>query len=126
MISLKPRGRFNLTAMDVIFLSVFEARRLSNEEYDGLMGLGIDNEGDSSKSFIETLYYQNQIQSPAFSFYLLGTQKISRSYIGDIKNNVYISDLFKDHIHECFVPRGENKWFCQINKTIKLKKKKKK
>ena len=125
MISLKPRGRFNLIAMDVIFLSVFEAQNLINDENDGLMGLGIDNKGDSSKSFIETLYYQNQIQSPAFSFYLLGTQNISRLYIGDIINNVYISDLFKGHIHECFVPEGEKNWFCQINKNIKLKKNKK-
>ena len=109
--------------MDVIFLSIFEAQSLSNEEYDGLMGLGIDNEGDSSKSFIETLYYQNQIQSPAFSFYLLGTQKLPRLYIGDILNNVYISNLFKGHIHECLVPKGQ-KWFCQINKNIKLKKNK--
>jgi len=124
MISLKLRGRFKLTAMDVIFLSVFEAQNLSNDEYDGLMGLGINNEGDSSKSFIETLYYQNQIQSPAFSFYLLETQNISRLYIGDILNNVYISNLFKGHIHECFVPKGK-KWFCKINKNIKLKKNKK-
>ena len=84
------------------------------------MGLGIYNEGDPYNSYIETLYNQKQINSPSFSFYLFGVNNISRLYVGDILNNVYIAKLFKDKKQECIVDSNNLYWECYPFKGIKL------
>ena len=94
------------------FLSVNKEMNLTGTISDGVMGLGIYNEGDPYNSFIETLYNQKQINEPSFSFYLFGVKNISRLYIGDILNNVYISKLFKNNKQECFVEKNDLYWKC--------------
>jgi cathepsin D len=83
---LKPFNR-EVFAENYKFISVNKEMNLSGTISDGVMGLGIDNEGDPYNSFIETLYNQQQISAPAFTFYLLGVKNISRLYVGDILNN---------------------------------------
>ena len=102
------------------FLSVNNEKNLSGTASDGVMGLGIYNEGDPYNSYIETLYNQKQINSPSFSFYLFGVNNISRLYVGDILNNVYIAKLFKDKKQECIVDSNNLYWECYPFKGIKL------
>lgn len=111
IISLSPSKSF--TAENFEFLNVEYGEKL-DEKYDGIMGLGIEKE---SFSFIETLYKQNIIQSPSFSFFLFDNINSSRLYVGDILNNAYISDLFKGKIKQCFVDKKYLKWYCNLNKT---------
>jgi predicted aspartyl protease len=102
------------------FLSVNKELNLTGTISDGVMGLGIYNEGDPYNSYIETLYNQKQINSPSFSFYLFGVNNISRLYVGDILNNVYISKLFKNNKQECIVDNNDLYWECTPYKGIKL------
>ena len=102
------------------FLSVNKEMNLTGTISDGVMGLGIYNEGDPYNSFIETLYNQKQINEPSFSFYLFGVKNISRLYIGDILNNVYISKLFNNNKQECFVGKNDLFWECYPYNGIKL------
>ena len=59
-----------MQADNFIFLAIHEEKNLSGTIADGVMGLGINDEGNYRNSFIETLYNQNKIKSPSFSFYL--------------------------------------------------------
>ena len=102
------------------FLSVKNEANLTGTYSDGVMGLGIYNEGDPSNSFIETLYNQKQINAPSFSFYLFGVNNISRLYIGDILNNVYISKIFQNSKQECLVDSNDLYWQCHSNHGITL------
>ena len=101
-------------------LSVNKEINLTGTSSDGVMGLGIYNEGDPYNSFIETLYNQKQINSPSFSFYLFGVNNISRLYVGDILNNVYISKFFKNNKQECIVDSNSLYWECYPFNGIKL------
>ena len=116
---LKP---FNgeISAEKFNFLSVNKEANLTGTSSDGVMGLGIYNEGDPYNSFIETLYNQQQINSPSFSFYILGVNNISRLYIGDILNNAYISKIFKNNKQECIVDSNSLYWECYPFQGIKL------
>ncbi len=102
------------------FLSVNKELNLTGTISDGVMGLGIYNEGDPYNSYIETLYNQKQINSPSFSFYLFGVNNISRLYVGDILNNVYIAKLFKNNKQECIVDTYNLYWECTPHKGITL------
>ena len=116
---LKPFNR-ELFAENYKFISVNKEMNLSGTISDGVMGLGIDNEGDPYNSFIETLYNQQQISAPAFTFYLLGVNNISRLYVGDILNNVYLSKLFKSNLHECYVDKKSVYWECSSPNGVQL------
>ena len=102
------------------FLSVNNEINLTGTSSDGVMGLGVYNEGDPYNSFIETLYNQKQINAPAFSFYILGVKNISRLYIGDILNNAYIAKLFKNNKQECLVDNNALYWECYPSNGIKI------
>ena len=84
-VSLNSKGNFK--AKELLFLNVKEESNLTGTVSDGVFGLGIFNEDDPQISLIETLYNQKQINEPAFSFYLLGINNISRLFIGDILKN---------------------------------------
>ena len=101
-------------------LSVNKEVNLTGTSSDGVMGLGIYNEGDPYNSFIETLYNQKQINSPSFSFYILGVNNISRLYIGDILNNAYISKIIKNNKNECIVDNNALYWECYPFNGIKI------
>ena len=101
-------------------LSVNKEINLTGTTSDGVMGLGIYNEGDPYNSFIETLYNQKQINSPSFSFYILGVNNISRLYIGDILNNSYLAKIFKNNKQECIVDSSSLYWECYPFRGIKL------
>ena len=101
-------------------LSVNKEINLTGTSSDGVMGLGIYNEGDPYNSFIETLYNQKQINSPSFSFYILGINNISRLYIGDILNNAYISKIIKNNKNECIVDNNALYWECYPFNGIKI------
>ena len=116
---LKPFNR-ELFAENYKFISINKEMNLSGTISDGVMGLGIDNEGDPYNSFIETLYNQQQISAPAFTFYLLGVNNISRLYVGDILNNVYLSKLFKTNLHECYVDKNSIYWECSTPNGVQL------
>ena len=84
------------------------------------MVLGIYDEEDSHMSLIESLYKQKKINEAAFSFYLLGVNNISKIYIGNILNNEYINNLFKNNIKECYVRKDSIYWECFSNEGIIL------
>ena len=109
-VSLNSKGNFK--AKELLFVNVKEESNLTGTVGDGVFGLGIFNEDDPQISLIETLYNQKQINEPAFSFYLLGINNISRLFIGDILKNEYILKLFKNKIHECQVDKESLYWQC--------------
>ena len=91
--------------------------------FDGIVGLGINDEGDINNSLIKSLYNQGKISAPSFSFYLLSNKdqkfenNISRLYIGNILENDYINNLFKNKTKFCYLPGKNYYWICE---TIKL------
>ena len=109
-----------LSAEKLNILSVNKEINLTGTVSDGVMGLGVHDEGDPYNSFIETLYNQKQINSPSFSFYLFGVNNISRLYVGDILNNAYISKIFKNNKQECLVDSYALYWECYSYNGIKL------
>ena len=110
-----------LTADNFRFLVVNEEKNLSGTIADGVMGIGINNEGNSQNSFIQTLYKENKIKSPSFSFYLTHNKQKSRLYIGDILENDYIKELFSyTKFNKCSVPSSSNYWLCNINNGIEM------
>jgi hypothetical protein len=103
-------------------IAVYKEKYLFKTIFDGIVGLGINDEGDINNSLIKLLYEQNKISKPSFSFYLFSnnnTNDISRLYIGDILENDYIYNLFKDKINYCYLPDKNEYWLCQSN-TLKF------
>jgi hypothetical protein len=119
-ISLNKDGYFK--ANEFLFLNVKKEENLTGTVGDGVFGLGIFNENDPHMSLIESLYNQKQINNAAFSFYLLGTNNISRIFIGDILKNEYISNLFKNKIQQCQVNQDSLYWECISNDGIIISK----
>ena len=110
-----------LTADNFRFLVVNEEKNLSGTIADGVMGIGINNEGNYKNSFIQTLYKENKIKSPSFSFYLTNNKQKSRLYIGDILENDYIKQLFSyTKFNKCSVPSSSNYWLCNIKNGIEM------
>ena len=112
-----------LSVDDFKILAVYKEKYLYKTIFDGIVGLGINDEGDMDNSLIKTLYNQNKITSPSFSFYLISishqnsTNDISRLYIGDILENDYINKLFQNKIKYCYLPSSNNDyWSCESQK----------
>lgn len=105
------------------FLLTNREENLTGTVSDGVMGLGIDNEGDEANSFIYSLYNQDKIRDASFSFYLSGTREISRLYFGDILENEYMKS-FLGELKYCNVPTYSRYWECQIENGITLLKNK--
>ena len=101
------------------FLLINKEENLTGTVSDGVMGLGIDNEGDDANSFIYSLYNQNKIKDASFSFYLSGTREISRLYFGDILENEYVKSFLGEH-KSCSVPTYSRYWECQIENGLTL------
>ena len=116
-VSLNSNGKFKVN--ELLFLNVKNQQNLSGTVGDGVFGLGVYNEDDPHISFIDSLYTQNQINEPAFSFYLMGVNNISKIYIGDIFKNEYIANLFKSNINECLVDSNSLYWEC-FSQDIKI------
>ena len=124
-INSNPKKEFlynqKMQADNFIFLAIHEEKNLSGTIADGVMGLGINDEGNYRNSFIETLYNQNKIKSPSFSFYLTHSKDQSRIYIGDILENNYMKNFFKNKkFNKCDVPLLSNYWLCNIQKGIQM------
>ena len=124
-INSNPKKQFlynqKMKVDNFIFLAIHEEKNLSGTIADGVMGLGINNEGNSRNSFIESLYNQNKIKSPSFSFYLTHSKDQSRIYIGDIIENNYIKNFFKNQkFNKCDVPLKSNYWLCNIQNGINI------
>ena len=124
-INSNPKKEFlynqKMQADNFIFLAIHEEKNLSGTIADGVMGLGINDEGNYRNSFIETLYNQNKIKSPSFSFYLTHSKDQSRIYIGDIVENNYMKNFFKNKkFNKCDVPLLSNYWLCNIQKGIQM------
>ena len=118
ILSLNLNCNFNVK--DFLFLNVKTEENLTGTVGDGVFGLGIYDEDDPQMSLIESLYNQKIINEPAFSFYLLGVNNISKIYIGNILNNEYIYNLFKNKIKECYVNKDSIYWECFSNEGIIL------
>ena len=108
---------------DFKLIAVYKEKYLYKTIFDGIVGLGINDEGDMDNSLIKTLYNQYKITSPSFSFYLISinhqnsTNEISRLYIGDILENDYINKLFKNKTKYCYLPVSHNDyWLCESQK----------
>ena len=103
-------------------LCVYSEKYITQTIADGVVGLGINDEGNVKNSLIKLLYQQKQISAPAFSFYLLNNTKnnISKIYIGDIMENTYIHNLFKNNIKFCYVSENDKLWECKINNTVEM------
>ena len=117
-----------LSADNFKLIAAYKEKYLFRTIFDGIVGLGINDEGDIYNSLIKTLYNQNEITIPSFSFYLLSYKanpninnknEISRLYIGDILENNYINQLFKNKIKYCYLPEKSDFWLCQ-SISIKL------
>lgn len=96
------------------FLLVDDEKYLDGTIADGVLGLGIDFEGDPQNSFVNMLYKQEKITSPKFSFYLTDSKKGSRLYMGDITENPDLGFLFK-HMSQCDLHNKSRYWMCEIN-----------
>ena len=110
-----------LTVDNYKLIAVYKEKYLFKTIFDGIVGLGINDEGDINNSLIKLLYEQNKISKPSFSFYLFSnknnnTNDISRLYIGDILENDYIYNVFKDKIKYCYLPDKNEYWLCESNK----------
>lgn len=110
-----------LSAKNYRILSINSEKNLTGTQADGVLGLGIHDENNVRNSLVKLLYEQKKITSPSFSFYLLDQKNkgtISRLYIGDILNNKYIFNLFKNNISQCYVPYDFMYWECQVTTGI--------
>jgi hypothetical protein len=128
-VSLNKKSLFSflynkeLSVKDFKLIAVYKEKYLYKTIFDGIVGLGINDEGDMDNSLIKTLYNQYKITSPSFSFYLISinhqnsTNEISRLYIGDILENDYINKLFKNKTKYCYLPVSHNDyWLCESQK----------
>lgn len=103
------------------FLIIDYEDKLAGTIADGVLGLGVETDGDINNSFIQMLYKQGKIKQPSFSFFLTETKKDSRLYIGDIKENPYLSDIFS-HMTYCSVSNHSHYWQCDLNEISLLRK----
>lgn len=55
-------------------IAVYKEKYLFHSIFDEIVGLGINDENDINNSLIKSLYYQNKITSPTFSFYLFSNK----------------------------------------------------
>ena len=111
-----------MTVNNCNILCVYSEKYITQTITDGIVGLGINDEGNVKNSLIKLLYEQKQISAPAFSFYLLNNtgNNISKIYIGDIMDNTYIHNLFKNNIKFCHVSENEKLWECKLNNTVEM------
>jgi hypothetical protein len=114
-------NQYYMGASNFKFLVVDYESELDGTIADGVLGLGIDTEGDERMSFIYTLYNQNKINRPQFSFYLTDSKKDSRIYIGDITENFYLKPEF-DKMSYCNVNNRSHYWQCDLE-NIRIKSK---
>ena len=101
------------------FLLVDREENLTGTMADGVMGIGVDTEGDDRNSFVYSLYNQNKIKDASFSFYLTSTKEISRLYFGDVLENEYMKK-FLGKQHSCRVSSYAKYWECDITNGISL------
>jgi cathepsin D len=114
LISLQNTDSFNgMGVKDFKFLLVNDEKALDGTISDGVLGLGIDLEGDASVSLISMLHLQGQISKPFFSFFLTDSKKGSRLYIGDITQNEYLGPLF-NQMKFCSVKDNAHYWQCDV------------
>ena len=130
-VALNKKSMFSFVYNKELYVDEFKIIAAYKEKYlfrtvfDWIAGLGINDEGDINNSLIKLLYYQNKISVPSFTFYLLSnkyqnsTNEISRLYVGDILENDYIHNLFKNNIKYCHLPDTNNYWLCK-SQNIKL------
>jgi hypothetical protein len=85
---------------------------------DGVLGLGVDTEGDPYNSFILQLYNQGLISAPKFSFYLTEDNSDSRLIIGDIAESKQLEEISKN-MGFCNVRQNSLYWECSM-KTINI------
>ena len=103
-------------------LCIYSENYITETIADGVLGLGINYENNVNNSLIQLLYEQKQILSPSFSFYLVNNREnnISKIYIGDIMENTYINNLFKNMTRFCKVESGAKYWECNLNKGFEI------
>ena len=110
---------------DFKIIAAYKEKYLFRTAFDGIVGLGINDEGDINNSLIKLLYNQNKISVPSFTFYLFSnkhensTNENSRLYVGDILENDYINNLFKNKIKYCYLPENNVYWLCK-SQSIKF------
>jgi hypothetical protein len=95
------------------FLLVNDEKALDGTISDGVLGLGIDLEGDASVSLISMLHLQGHISKPFFSFFLTDSKRGSRLYIGDIRENQNLSPFFSQ-MKFCAVKEKAHYWQCDV------------
>ena len=96
------------------FLLVDKEEKLGHTMSDGVLGLGINTEGDESNSLVKSMYNQGLISSPKFTVILGDENQQSRLYIGDIFSNQYIGKhLDKSKFDRCETS-GNKYWACVI------------
>ena len=91
-------GSSELTDFRIVLVDKEE--NLTGTLSDGIVGMGIDMEGKSRNSLIYSLYETGVISTPQFTFYLSDSKKLSRLYLGNIYQNVYLRELKLDEDKE--------------------------
>lgn len=111
----------NLIVKNFKFIVVTKEYDLDVLVADGVMGLGVDMEGDPYNSFIMQLYNQGMISSPKFSFYLTEDTMESRLIIGDIADSSQLIDI-TEKMGFCHVLKNSLYWECSMKSVIINKK----
>lgn len=118
--------------MDYNFLLVDKESNLNNTKADGVLGIGINNEGDKHNSLIELMYDQKIINEPIITVILSNIEENNRIYFGNIidydlksnndskfkariaaKNNYY-DFLKRSKFSFCHVKSNIAYWACEI------------
>lgn len=102
------------------FLLVNVEKDLGSTVADGVLGIGINAEGDSKNSFIYSLYLNKLISAPKFTVLIDHSKKGSRIYFGDVTGSAQLSDQKLDFSQNyCNIPGHIPYWACLMN-SIKI------
>jgi len=104
----------SLTLNDFNFMMVNKEMNLEVMQADGVMGLGIDNEGNPKNSLIQQLYSQNHISAAKFTIYLSTEANGSRLILGDPADSPQLRTSVAS-MGSCPVASGDNYWACSMN-----------
>ena len=104
----------NTTVSKQNFLLVTHATGIKSLASDGVLGLNIDDEGNSQNSFIQQLYAEKTISSPSFALHISENGNKSTLLIGNIADSNELDSL-RNKMGKCSVPSNSKMWECPLD-----------
>jgi len=104
----------NTTISKQNFLLVTHASGIRSLASDGVLGLNIDDDGNSQNSFIQQLYNEKIISSPSFALHLSPNGNESTLLLGDISESRELDSL-RSKMGSCSVPSSSKLWECSLD-----------